>query len=79
MHMKKVHKNSKSKKPKVTEQIEETFEFEHESRQKKKLKKEEVKDEPLELVIENDFTINEKVENPKSNVKVKPEPEEFWT
>ena len=75
MHMKKVHKNSKNETPKVTEQIE----FEHELRQKKKLKKEEVKDEPLELVIENDFTINEKVENPKSNVKVKPEPEEFWT
>ena len=61
-HMERVHKNLKRKEPKVNEQTQEVFELENESRQKKKLKKE-VKDEPLELVIENVFTLNENVEN----------------
>ena len=61
-HMKIHHKSVKNKKPKVNEQTQETFELKNESRQKEKLKKE-VKDEPLELVIENVFTLNQNVEN----------------
>ena len=60
--MKKSHKNVKSKEPKVMEQIRETFIFEHELRLKVEPKKE-VKDEPLDLVIENVFTIKKDIEN----------------